>query len=65
MAMTKRFEFDWRWLRVVVELFPTRIQIRKYRVMAHGRTPALGRKLACDVARRLRQPVKADTPDGR
>ena len=47
-----KLEFQNRWLRLVVELFPTRVPIRRYRVV-----PA---PLGAEVERTLRQRITRD-----
>ena len=47
-----KLEFQNRWLRLVVELFPTRVPIRRYLVV-----PA---RLGAEVHRTLRQRITRD-----
>ena len=51
-----KLEYQGRWLRMVIELFPKLIQIRRYRVVPVLQDEPTGRLLRRRIAGELRRP---------
>jgi len=53
-----KLEYQSRWLRFVIELFPRLAEIRRYRVASVRAEGQTGRQLRRRIAHQLRHPTK-------
>ncbi|MHC1765691.1 MAG: hypothetical protein AB9869_15565 [Verrucomicrobiia bacterium] len=51
-----KLELDTRWLRVLIELFPDLVPIRRYRALRPSLEGPAARHLCRRIARQLRRP---------
>lgn len=57
-----KLEYQNRWLRLLIELFPALPEIRRYRVSPAGREGETGRLLRRQIARQMRRMDAEETP---
>jgi len=57
-----KLEFQNRWLRLLIELFPALPEIRRYRVASVRLEGQTGRRLQRRIAHQMRRTTAEDTP---